>query len=248
LRSNPASSGTQSREDHPFRVLVVCTANQGRSPMIQLMLARALAELHVPWTVDSAGTAVTGGSRVLTTTTSLLAEIGIDASDFEPKALTRSAADSADLILTATVEHRRLVVEARPAALTKTFTLLQFARYCTAVQLASTEVTRLGDDLMAGVVIARSRFQPIVPGADDIPDPASAHLRAFRETRGVIAHAIEQITRPLAACRIVASTSGTAASRPTDSSGGGITTSSVGSGGLRLPRRRRFGGIPRSSR
>ena len=47
-----------------FRVLLVCTANQCRSPMAQFVLQRAVDRLGLDWEIGSAGTRARNGAAM----------------------------------------------------------------------------------------------------------------------------------------------------------------------------------------
>jgi protein-tyrosine phosphatase len=78
--------------------------------------------------VTSAGTWGCTGAAVEPFAALALESRGIDASDFAARELTREMLAEADLILTATTEHRGLVVALLPSAVRRTFTLKEFAR------------------------------------------------------------------------------------------------------------------------
>ena len=70
----------------------------------------------------------------------------------------------ADLVLTATRQHRSAVVSSLPAAIGRTFTILQFARLCDEVPpISDSDTGDLGQELVVQAKLARSSVQP-VPG------------------------------------------------------------------------------------
>ena len=187
-----------------FSVLFVCTANQARSPMAQRLLERALGLLNLHWTVTSAGTDVRDGQEVHPLTAAALAEVGVEVGGFRPRQLTEPLVAAADLVLTAETRHRHRVVATHVGALSNAFTLLQFVRYTSAVELESTLPATLGADLLTGVRLARSRFQPASREHDDIPDPVGGKIRDFRACRDSISAAIDRLVLPLAASPAIA--------------------------------------------
>ena len=111
---------------NPFRILCVCTGNICRSPAIEIMLRDGLEE---GFEVFSRGTRALVGNPVDPKMAMLLAGDGHDPSSFVAARLNpRLDVTGTDLVLTATRDHRSLVVERAPAAWKKTFTLLEFAR------------------------------------------------------------------------------------------------------------------------
>lgn len=108
---------------------MVCTANQVRSAMAERMLQRHLGVLapQLPIDVSGAGTRAGEGNAMLPLAAAQLHARGISAGGFSSRPLTEQLAAAADLILTATREHRSAVLERVPLALKRTFTLREFA-------------------------------------------------------------------------------------------------------------------------
>lgn len=122
-----------------FRILVVCTANICRSPTAEHLLRDSLETGHdaragIQFDVSSAGIRGWDGAPMDPPAAAELLRLGGDPSDFRARSFTPALAGTADLILTATTEHRRLVLHEMPQALRKTFTVLEFAHLVSAVQ------------------------------------------------------------------------------------------------------------------
>ncbi len=109
-----------------FRVLFVCTGNVCRSPAAELLFARAAVGYDIA--SASAGTNGLTGHGVDDPTAYALKEIGVDPSRHVAQRLTPALMNAADLILTATTEHRSVVVQQMPLGFRRTFTLREFAR------------------------------------------------------------------------------------------------------------------------
>jgi arsenate reductase len=77
------------------RVLFVCLHNAGRSQMSEALFAREAGGHHQ---AESAGT--TPGDRVHPEVVEAMRELGIDLADRIPQALTREAAQRADVVVT----------------------------------------------------------------------------------------------------------------------------------------------------
>jgi sulfate adenylyltransferase len=110
-----------------LKVLFDCTANICRSAYAEVV-ARHLAGPGSLLVFDSAGTRGFDGEPM---NPPMAAEAGLRGADphgFRSKKLTLSLIDEADLILTAEAAHRRLILEDRPLAMRKAFSLGQFAR------------------------------------------------------------------------------------------------------------------------
>ena len=105
-------------------MLFVCTGNVCRSPYFERVLA---AQVGARVDVASAGTGALLIGRMASGAESLLRARGIDPGGFAPRQLTAEMVRAADLVLTATRLHRRLVVEEAPAAAGTVFALGDFA-------------------------------------------------------------------------------------------------------------------------
>ena len=162
------------------------------------MLSRRLDELGLDWNVESGGTQVNGSPTSPPDVFRVLSEIGIDMPARHARQITSETIQSADLILTGSTGHRQSVVASNIEALNRTFTLRQFARLTSVVTLETTDRDALGDDLLRGARIARSRFQP-GGQSDDVPDPMGGNIRRFRACRDIIQAAGTEMTAPLAA-------------------------------------------------
>jgi sulfate adenylyltransferase len=122
---SPASSVEPSRDLAPIRVLFVCTANICRSPYLELR-ARQLLGPDSGVEVSSAGTDGFDAAPVSDTMAAEFAQRGTDVGAFRSRAATGALVDAADLVLTAEAGHRTRLLEDRPAAFRKIFTLGQF--------------------------------------------------------------------------------------------------------------------------
>jgi sulfate adenylyltransferase len=121
-----AADQPPTRTDEPIRVLFVCTANICRSPYLELR-ARQLLGDDSGVEVSSAGTRGFDAEPVSDTMEAEFARWGTDTTGFRSRLLTGALVDQADLVLTAEASHRTRLLEERPAAFRKTFTLGQFA-------------------------------------------------------------------------------------------------------------------------
>jgi sulfate adenylyltransferase len=139
----------------------VCTANICRSPYLELR-ARQLLGPDSGVEVSSAGTSGFDAEPVSDTMHGEYARFDTDTAGFLSRPATGDLVDAADLVLTAEASHRTRLLEDRPAAFRKIFTLGQF------VASAQEVDPRLhGRDLLAAL---ESRRVPAV--ADhDIADP-----------------------------------------------------------------------------
>jgi sulfate adenylyltransferase len=148
-------------EEPPIRVLFVCTANICRSPYLELR-ARQLLGPGSGVEVSSAGTRGFDAEPVSDTMDAEFARYGTDTTAFRSRVLTGALIDDADLVLTAEAVHRTRLLEERPAAFRKTFTLGQFAASAQAA-----DPSLRGRELIAALA---NRRVPSSPN-HDIADP-----------------------------------------------------------------------------
>ncbi|HEX6246546.1 MAG TPA: hypothetical protein VFZ64_01630 [Nocardioidaceae bacterium] len=142
-----------------IRVLYVCTANIARSAYAEVITANAgFDELEV----GSAGTHGWVDHPMYEHMAAELERRGVDPSGFRSRRLTPAIIDEADLVLTMTAAHRGFVLQERPGAVTKTFTVGQLAR-------ALDEVPREVSGLEA--VAAGRRLRATADAEDDVADP-----------------------------------------------------------------------------
>lgn len=170
-----------------LRVLFVCTANICRSPYLELR-ARQLLGPDSGIQVSSAGTQGFDSDPVSDTMEAEFARHETPTADFRSRMLTGELIDQADLVLTAEAEHRTRLLEDRPAAFRKTFTLGQF--------VAS---ARAADPQLRGralVEALEARRAPAAP-EHDIADPfrrgPEAAAKAAAQMEELLAVLVERL-------------------------------------------------------
>jgi protein-tyrosine phosphatase len=189
----------------PLRVLVVCTGNVCRSPAGEHLLRAALADLstHVPpgagVDVASAGTMAPTGRALDPLTGEALLGRGIDASGHRARRLTRDDVAAADLVLTATREHRTDAVRLLPAAVNRTYTLSEFGRLAAAAHADGFRAEGpLSERMRALVAAARIlRGTVSVSEDDDLPDPIGRPLDVHQDVVGRIGDALAAVVSAL---------------------------------------------------
>ena len=156
------------------RVLVVCTANQCRSPLGAAILEAALVAHGVSVMVESAGTDAVGAPATQGTVVAAR-RIGLDLSGHVATRLDRRAVEAADLVVTMERRHIQdaVVIDAR--AFAKTYTLKELVRRATAIgprlddESLDQWIVRLGANRRSVDVLGRS-------DADDVADPTASRL------------------------------------------------------------------------
>ncbi|MFD9910564.1 protein-tyrosine-phosphatase [Streptomyces sp. NPDC059063] len=198
----PGSVGT-------FRILHVSTGNVCRSPITERLTRHALAaRLGDPdaggLVVESAGTWGHEGAPMETNAETVLADFGADASGFVGRELLDDHVIRADLVLTATRDHRAQVISMGHSAGLRTFTLKEFTRLVRAIDPAT-----LPDPDGSDAVVERARalvraaaalrgwlLAPNVE-ADEVYDPYGAPLPFFRSVGGEIQQALDPVVTAL---------------------------------------------------
>jgi protein-tyrosine phosphatase len=167
----------------PVDVLVVCTGNLCRSPIMQTLVAAAAPSI----TVRSAGTSAPRGHAWHPLAMEVLAEAGHEVSG-QARRLSKSDVSGAALILTAEGLHRGRVVQLDATAEERCFTLLEAARL---LQLAPAP-RGIGAEALAAHLAAALRDNPLEHD-DDLPDPIAGTIENFRGCRNRVAKAVRDI-------------------------------------------------------
>ena len=156
------------------RVLLLCTANQCRSPMGAAILRALRPELEV----RSAGR-LPGGVAASTTAVEVLAERGLDLSGHVSQTATPALLVDSDLVLGMAREHVRDAVLMRPEVRARAFVLKDLVRRASAVGPRPA-----GQELDAWLVAAgRGRTTADLLGAseaDDVADPIGRSANRYR--------------------------------------------------------------------
>jgi protein-tyrosine phosphatase len=184
--------------DGAFRVLMVCTGNICRSPVMERLLRGRLAQ-QLPavdaarFEISSAGTYAMIGSGIPRESAEILGSMGLDSGPFVSRSLQVEMIAAADLVLAATRDHRSLIVGADPRALSRTLTLREFARLLKPVTSRDIDAAVLDADpverfraIVAAGFANRGLVPPGDPAADDIADPYRRGRKAYRRSTAEI--------------------------------------------------------------
>jgi protein-tyrosine phosphatase len=169
-----------------FRILYVCTGNICRSPMAE-RLFRAWMEPGTDVEVSSAGMSALVGHGIDHSTATALRQLGVDPSGHRARAFEDYLAVDADLILTASREHRDEILLRVPSAFKRTFTMREFARLIAAVPLGDPY-----DMVTAAAALRGVARRPRRPDDDDLEDPFRGPVGQARRVAEVVTDTIRQ--------------------------------------------------------
>lgn len=188
-------------------ILVVCTGNVCRSPLLERLLQRAMDERYGPGQVPvrSAGTGALVGHGMDERSAGVLAALGGSDEGFVARRLTKEMVSRAALILTATRDHRAEVVRLDPRAMKRAFTFGELAsilRHLDPAELAADDGGS-GDPterLARLVALAASRRGLHRPGSwdeFDLADPYRREDAAYTELRAAVERDLPHVVGPL---------------------------------------------------
>ena len=104
-------------------VLLVCTANQCRSPMAMAILRSKVQQLPGDWKIESAGSWAVDGAPANQKTQQVMAELGLDITDHRSRIVTREMLTSFNLILVMEPGHKESLHIEFPEVASRVFLL-----------------------------------------------------------------------------------------------------------------------------
>jgi len=174
-------------------VLLLCTANQCRSPMAEVLLRHHLDRAGVLGSVASAGL-YEGGAPATPHGIEVMAARGLDLADHRSRCVDQAMLRSADLVLGMARQHVREATVLAPEVLDRTFTLKELAR-------AATDAgPRPADESLRAWLarIAAGRDRPALLGAGhddalDVADPIGGSRADYERTAALLDDLLGQI-------------------------------------------------------
>ncbi|MBT3153353.1 protein-tyrosine-phosphatase [Streptomyces sp. CHD11] len=193
-----------------FRILHVSTGNVCRSPITERLtrhfVSQRLGILGGGLIVESAGTWGHEGAAMEAHAETVLGEFGADASGFVGRELLDDHVIRADLVLTATRDHRAQVISMGHSAGLRTFTLKEFTRLVNAIDPATLPSLDEGLVMRARALVraaAALRGWLLAPTAeaDEVHDPYGAPLPFFQSIGVEIYEALDPVVTALTGVR-----------------------------------------------
>ena len=183
-------------ETPPLNILIVCTGNICRSPLAEKLLQSRLTAAGIPAIVTSAGTRAMVDQPMTDEAAFLATQYGAEPTLHAAQQLTAARIAAADLVLTATREHRGEVVSLHPRAHRYAYTLNQFARLVSVAELVETPtINNFLSEISArkGLSLPATRLED-----DNIEDPYLRSAEVYDRVGAVIDKSVSIITTALA--------------------------------------------------
>ncbi len=178
-----------------FQILLVCTGNICRSPVAERLMAYRIGP-STEIEVTSAGTHALVDHEMDAPSALALRGLGVEPDGHRGRQLTTWLIEDADLVLTATVEHRDTVVELLPASADYCYTMREFAQIGALVAEAQAHrPRRTADELrerVGHIAMQRGHLEVSATTGLNIGDPFGAGLAAARSTAAMISTVVDE--------------------------------------------------------
>lgn len=172
-----------------FKIVVVCTGNVCRSPMAERLLDAHLGDLA---TTTSAGTHALVGQPMTQQSAMIVLRWRAGPATHVARQLDERVLAGADLVLTATREHRAAVLEVDPSLVRRTFTVREAGRLAalSAPGLQGATPAERLVELRDGLAAARARWAAPPSADDDVEDPYGLSDVTYARVAGVVCQAV----------------------------------------------------------
>jgi protein-tyrosine phosphatase len=166
-------------------VLVVCTGNICRSPILEGLLRHLLAEHGIEGVdVESAGVSGWDELEPSPDAVEALRELGVDISGHRARRLGAAHIESADLVLALAAEHRDAISRLAPGAASRTFTLKEMIHLLRRLPRRPMDgedpAARLQGAATAAAALRAAGAEAAVD--EDVADPIGQGLESYRAT------------------------------------------------------------------
>lgn len=183
-------------------ILTVCTGNVCRSPLIERLLQRRMDEAYGSGVVrvHSAGTGALVDSSMDERSAQILTDLVGDHAGFVSRWLEPQMVADADLILTATRDHRHTVMQHAPRALRRSFTVRELAHLVADLDPADlpTDPQQRIDAVTRHAAAHRGTLAGLDPAELDVVDPYRQPEETYQHMRAQLVPALEAISRVVA--------------------------------------------------
>jgi protein-tyrosine phosphatase len=168
----------------PASILVLCSANQCRSPMAAALLNRRLGALRIPVAVRSAGL-LQEGAPPSPGAISALVPYGLEISGHRSHRVTVADLNGGDLVLGMTRDHVRHAVVTAPDTWPRAFTLKELVRR--GEEIGARKPGERLPDWLARVHEGRERAALLGDSpVDDVADPMGGPPRGYADTAALL--------------------------------------------------------------
>ena len=194
----------------PVRILTVCTGNICRSPVAERLLQAGLDQVQAgAFVVRSAGTRAMVGHPIQPPSADIIRTYGGSPEGFSARQLTGQLLREADLVLTMTSTHRGEVLQVDASLLRRTFTIREFARLLSQLELrhglpgqgltlhgvADAGGTENWRSLPARAASVRHLALPSDPADNDVVDPYGRGQDVYDAMEDQLAPAVLAVLR-----------------------------------------------------